>query len=169
MSCKNLNTQCFTNLFFPFIVPSCHTHTHTFATPGTDCNALASLVVGEEGWELSSDIHLIFSDHYYIQYNTSMESVEEAVCVWGHVCGRVVTPMTTSISTPLPVQFWGLMVSHHTHSCLKSSKVLRNFRHSLSTPNGRCGVVVSHAGRIMRIQYETKIKNSFIHRGITFT
>lgn len=57
---RELRKQCFASFFFSFIVPSYHTHTCTFGTPGTGCNSSASLVVGEEVWEFSSYIFNLF-------------------------------------------------------------------------------------------------------------
>lgn len=119
-SCRNLNTQHLTNLFSLYCPFLPHMYTHTSGTPETDNNALASLVVGQEGGELCSNMHLIFSDFYYIQNSTSMREtaggsyVCQCVCVEQCVWYTSVPPIPTSITNPLPVHLAGLMVSHRT-------------------------------------------------------
>ena len=106
-SYKNLNTRWFTNLFFILLsLPATHTHTHTHThtlwTPGTDCNASASLVVGEEGWgiELRHTFNILRPLLYTVECFYERNSLKElcvclcvcacvCVCVCGAMCGTL--------------------------------------------------------------------------------
>ena len=101
-SYKNLNTHWFTNLSFILLsLPATHTHTHTqhtLGTPGTHCNALASLVVGEEGWgiELRHTFNILRPLLYTVECFYERNSLKElcvcvcaCLCVWSHVCGTL--------------------------------------------------------------------------------